>query len=89
MRTVKMSELNQQTSAVLRLVREDGETLIITDRGEQVARITPIRKSLYEEFVSSGQLKPASRRRVPAVPREENPSTEASDALTDLRRDRL
>jgi prevent-host-death family protein len=43
MRSIGIRELRQNASKYLRLVR-DGETIEVTDRGEPIATITPIRK---------------------------------------------
>ncbi|MFQ5419299.1 MAG: type II toxin-antitoxin system Phd/YefM family antitoxin [Anaerolineae bacterium] len=40
--TVGVRELKQQTSKILRRVREDGETIGITYRGETIARLVPV-----------------------------------------------
>jgi prevent-host-death family protein len=40
--TVGVRELKQQTSKILRRVREDGETIEITYHGETIARLVPI-----------------------------------------------
>jgi prevent-host-death family protein len=40
--TIGIRELKQQTSKILRRVREDGETIEITYHGETVARLVPI-----------------------------------------------
>jgi prevent-host-death family protein len=40
--TIGIRELKQQTSKILRRVREDGETIEITYHGEPVARLVPV-----------------------------------------------
>lgn len=40
--TVGVRELKQQTSKILRRVREEGETIQITYRGELIARLVPV-----------------------------------------------
>lgn len=42
MGTIGIRELKQQTSKILRRVREEGETIEITYHGEPVAQIIPI-----------------------------------------------
>jgi prevent-host-death family protein len=42
MDTIGIRELKQQTSKILRRVREDGETIEITYHGEAVARLVPV-----------------------------------------------
>ncbi len=46
MMTIGVRELKQQTSKILRRVREDGEVIGITYRGKTVARIVPVTPSL-------------------------------------------
>lgn len=42
MDTIGIRELKQQTSKILRRVREDGETIEITYHGEAIARLVPV-----------------------------------------------
>lgn len=42
MSTVGVRELKQETSKILRRVREEGETIEITYHGEVVARLVPV-----------------------------------------------
>jgi prevent-host-death family protein len=42
MATVGVRELKQQTSKILRRVREDGEIIEITYHGEPIARLVPV-----------------------------------------------
>jgi prevent-host-death family protein len=42
MDTIGIRELKQQTSKILRRVRENGETIEITYHGEAVARLVPV-----------------------------------------------
>ncbi|MCP4359653.1 MAG: type II toxin-antitoxin system prevent-host-death family antitoxin [Chloroflexi bacterium] len=42
MLTVGVRELKQQTSKIIRRVREDGETIEITYHGETIARLVPV-----------------------------------------------
>ncbi|HID50539.1 MAG TPA: type II toxin-antitoxin system prevent-host-death family antitoxin [Anaerolineae bacterium] len=46
MDTVGVRELKQQTSKILRRVREDGEVIGISYRGKTVARLVPVTPSL-------------------------------------------
>jgi prevent-host-death family protein len=43
MRAIGVRELKVRTSEVLRRVREQGETIDVTYRGEVVARLVPVR----------------------------------------------
>ena len=45
MQTVEVRELHERTSEVLRRVREDGEAFEVTDAGQVVARLVPVRDS--------------------------------------------
>jgi prevent-host-death family protein len=60
MRTIGIRELRQNASHYLRMVR-DGESIEITDRGEPIAMITPIRKNetSRERLIREGRLIPA------------------------------
>jgi prevent-host-death family protein len=42
MTSVGVRELREQTSAIVKRVREDGETVDVTYRGRVVARIVPV-----------------------------------------------
>jgi len=44
--TIGIRELKQQASKVLRRVREKGETIEITYRGEAIARLVPVKPPL-------------------------------------------
>ena len=56
--SVGVRELRQNASKVLDQVK-DGAIIKITEHGVPVARISPITKSLYEEYIESGLIKPA------------------------------
>ena len=56
--SVGVRELRQNASKVLDQVK-DGAIFEITEHGVPVARISPITKSLYEEYIESGLIKPA------------------------------
>ncbi|MCK9494379.1 MAG: type II toxin-antitoxin system prevent-host-death family antitoxin [Dehalococcoidia bacterium] len=59
--TIGIRELRQHASRYLRRVRA-GETITVTDRGEPVAEIRPIKSggSIYERLVAEGRLRPAT-----------------------------
>ena len=71
MRTIGIRELRQNASRYLRMVR-DGESIEVTDRGEPIAMITPIRKdeAARERLIREGKLIPA-----------ENPSRSFADIV--------
>jgi len=56
--SVGVRELRQNASKVLDQVK-DGAIIEITEHGVPVARISPITKSLYDEYIESGLIKPA------------------------------
>ena len=56
--SVGVRDLRQNASKVLDQVK-DGAILEITEHGAPVARILPITKSLYDEYIESGLIKPA------------------------------
>ena len=51
-------ELRQSASKILDQVK-DGMTIEITEHGVPVARLVPITKSLYEEYIAAGLIIPA------------------------------
>ena len=53
MEQVGIRELKQNASAVLRRVTA-GESLIVTDRGRPVARLSPIKKGGLQELIDAG-----------------------------------
>lgn len=55
---VGVRELRQSASQILDQVK-DGFTFEITEHGVPVARLTPITKSLYEEYIAAGLIIPA------------------------------
>ena len=56
--SIGVRELRQNASKVLDQVK-DGAIIEITEHGVPVARILPITKSLYDEYIESGLIKPA------------------------------
>lgn len=55
---VGVRELRQSASQILDQVK-NGFTFEITEHGVPVARLTPITKSLYEEYIEAGLIIPA------------------------------
>jgi prevent-host-death family protein len=53
MEQVGVRELKQNASAVLRRVAA-GESLIVTDRGRPVARLSPVKKGGLQELIDAG-----------------------------------
>jgi prevent-host-death family protein len=62
--SVGVRELRQSASQILDQVK-DGAVVEITEHGVPVARLVPITKSLYEEYIAAGLIIPA-----------ENPTTQ-------------
>lgn len=56
--TVGVRELRQSASKILDQVKE-GATIEITEHGVPVARLVPITKSLFEEYLAAGLIIPA------------------------------
>ena len=56
--SVGVRELRQSASKLLDQVK-DGLVIEITEHGIPVARLVPITKSLYEEYLESGRIIPA------------------------------
>ena len=57
-------ELRQNLSVYVRRVREEGRAYEVTERGEPVARLSPLEdgpKSLIEQMVADGRITPATR----------------------------
>lgn len=57
-RTVGVRELRQNASKILDMVKA-GAIIEVTEHGEPVARLAPIKRSLFEEYVESGLIRPA------------------------------
>jgi prevent-host-death family protein len=58
MQSVGVRDLRQNASKVLDAVKA-GAIIEITEHGVPVARLAPIKRSLYEEYIESGLIKPA------------------------------
>ena len=56
--TVGVRELRQAASQILDQVK-DGATVEVTEHGVPVARIVPITRSLFEEYLENGRILPA------------------------------
>jgi prevent-host-death family protein len=62
---VGIRELRQNLSVYLKHVREEGRAYEVTERGEAVARLTPLPDrpmSTYERMLAEGRIAPAARR---------------------------
>lgn len=61
---VGIRELRQNLSVYLRRIREEGRAYEVTERGEPVARLTPLDDrpmSLVERMIADGRITPATR----------------------------
>jgi prevent-host-death family protein len=58
MQSVGVRDLRQNASKVLDAVKA-GAIIEITEHGVPVARLAPIKRSLYDEYIESGLIKPA------------------------------
>ena len=58
LRSVGVRDLRQNASKVLDAVKA-GAIIEITEHGVPVARLAPITRSLYDEYIASGLIKPA------------------------------
>jgi prevent-host-death family protein len=61
---VGIRELRQNLSVYVRRVREEGRAYEVTERGEPVARLTPLEDrptSVIDQMVADGRITPAKR----------------------------
>jgi len=86
-RDIKIRDLNQQTSKVLRQVATTGESVVITEHGRKIAMIVPLHGTPYQQLLEAGQIEQGSPD-VHPVPRAriDRPSHEV---LAELDEDRL
>lgn len=86
-----MRELRQNLSVYLRAIQDRGEPIEVTDRGHPVAVLAPLRASDddYDALEAAGRLRPAEADwttfDVPTGP----VTTAGTEALEELREDRL
>jgi prevent-host-death family protein len=62
---VGIRELRQNLSVYVKRVREEGRAYEVTERGEPVARLTPLEdqaRSQIERMIADGRITPATRR---------------------------
>lgn len=87
MKRVKIADLKAKLSAHLQLVR-DGEEVLVCDRDEPVARITPILVAEFSEqekrLIARGVLTPPRRRRKAAKPLPEPPGDVTDEIMQDI-----
>ncbi|HET7399068.1 MAG TPA: type II toxin-antitoxin system prevent-host-death family antitoxin [Intrasporangium sp.] len=86
MERIGVRELRQHASRYLERVRR-GESLEVTDRGQPVARLVPVRTDLWAALVSSGRVRPAQGGEDVAAEAPGSYGVEATAALAALRLD--
>lgn len=86
---VGIRELRQNLSVYVRRVHEEGRAYEVTERGEPVARLTPLEgrpTSLIERMIADGRITPATREWIdipePLPPR---PGESLSQILQEMR----
>lgn len=87
---IGVRELNQRTSQVLDRVRR-GETVIVTDHGEPVARLVPIgdTASVLDELISAGKaIPPRFKGPLPPAVAFGDPATDSTEIVRELRDER-
>jgi prevent-host-death family protein len=85
---VGIRELRQNLSVYLKHVREEGQEYEVTERGEPVARLTPLPDrptSIYEQMVADGRITPAKRDLLDIEPLPALPGKQLSDVLREMR----
>lgn len=88
---VGVRELRQNLSVYLRRVK-DGETLAVTERGETVAELGPVRskaRSILDQMIADGRATPArtSHRLLPPPPPDPAPGEPTLSAILQAMRD--
>jgi len=85
---VGIRELRQNLSVYLKRVQEEGTSYEVTERGEPVARLTPLADrptSIYEQMVADGRIKPATRDLLSVQPLPPRPGKQLSEILREMR----
>ena len=91
MASIGIDELHTRTSEILRRVREDGETIDVTDGGAVVARVVPVESNRTGEWKDDRDATEAWLRRADGLSKEIGSlwpkGVSAVDAIRDVRRD--
>jgi prevent-host-death family protein len=85
---VGIRELRQNLSVYLRRVREDGRAYEVTERGEPVARLTPLEdrpRSIIERMIADGRITPATQSLDDLPPPVKLPGRPLSEILQEMR----
>lgn len=86
---VGIRELRQNLSVYVKRVREEGRAYEVTERGEPVARLTPLQErptSIIDQMIADGRITPATKSwddLPPPLPSP--PGTSASQILIEMR----
>ena len=85
---VGIRELRQNLSVFVKRVREEGRAYEVTERGEPVARLTPLANrpaSTYERMVAEGLITPATGDLLDVKPLPALKGKQVSDVLREMR----
>lgn len=85
---VGIRQLRQNLSVYVKRVREEGRAYEVTERGEPVARLTPLvdrPMSTLDRMIAEGRAKPATRRWDDMPPPIELPGRPLSEVLEEMR----
>jgi prevent-host-death family protein len=85
---VGIRELRQNLSVYVKRVRDEGRAYEVTERGEPVARLTPLSSrpaSTYERLVAEGRITPATRDLLDVKPLPALKGKQLSDVLREMR----
>ena len=80
--------LRQNLSVYVKRVREEGRAYEVTERGEPVARLTPLEDrpmSTIERMIAEGRITPAKRRWEDIPPPVDLPGRPLSEILQEMR----
>jgi len=86
MREVKIAELKAHLSAHLAAVRK-GEVIVVCDRSNPIARISPVRDALYDDLIVDEALDPSSEARK-IRPLKKLRNVDVDRILSEMRADR-
>jgi antitoxin (DNA-binding transcriptional repressor) of toxin-antitoxin stability system len=90
MRRVGVRELKEHTSQILRELREHGEIVDVTHRGEVIARLIPVGQSVQEMPIDREKLREFWERwdeLAAEISADWPDGVSAQDAIRDVRRD--
>ena len=85
---VGIRELRQNLSVYVKRVRDEGRAYDVTERGEPVARLTPLEDrplSVIDQMIADGRATPATRRIEDLPPPVKLPGRPLSEILQEMR----